>query len=56
MTVKELMKKHHLTMKALSLRFGIPLRTVENWSAGVNTPPDYLVRMMDELLAQKGDA
>lgn len=53
MTVKELLKKHRLTLKALSLRFGIPLRTVENWSAGVNTPPDYLIGMMDELLTLK---
>lgn len=57
MTIRDLLTKHHLTMKALSLRFGIPLRTVENWSAGVSTPPDYLIKMIDELVihTRKGD-
>ena len=50
MTMRELLNKHGLTMKALSLRFGIPLRTVESWSAGDRTPPPYLIPMMDELL------
>ena len=53
MTIRDLLQKHGLTQKALSLRFDIPLRTIENWSTGVRTPPDYLVKMMDELLTLK---
>lgn len=29
-------------------RFGIPLRTVQNWANGVNSAPDYVVRLMQE--------
>jgi DNA-binding transcriptional regulator YiaG len=52
-SVRALLNKHKITMRFLSTHFHIPLRTVENWSAGVSSPPDYLVRMMDELLTQK---
>lgn len=53
MTVRELLAKHSLTQTDLAKRFGIPLRTVQNWACGVNTPPPYLVPMMDELLTKK---
>jgi DNA-binding transcriptional regulator YiaG len=52
MTIKELCEKHGLGQTALANRFGIPLRTVQNWHGGVRVPPDYLVRMMDELLTR----
>lgn len=53
MTVRDLLAKHRLTQTDLAKRFNIPLRTVQNWAGGVNTPPPYLVPMMDELLTRK---
>lgn len=53
MTIRELLTKHGITIKELASRFKIPLRTVENWSAGSRVPPDYLVPMMDEILSRK---
>lgn len=50
MTVKEICERYNLTQTALAKRFGIPLRTVQEWHAGRRTPPDYVVRMMEELL------
>ena len=49
-TIRELCREHGLTQKALAERFGIPLRTVEDWSTGKRTPPDYVVRMIQTLL------
>ena len=49
-TIKELCKKYGLGQTELARRFDIPLRTIQNWHAEVRTPPDYVVRMMDELL------
>lgn len=49
-TVKDLCTEYGLNQTELSRRFGIPLRTIQNWHAEVRTPPDYVVRMMDELL------
>lgn len=53
MTVKELCEKHHMSQTALAKRFGIPLRSVQNWCTGLREPPGYLVPMMDEILSRK---
>lgn len=49
-TIKEICEKYDLTQTALAKRFGIPLRTVQDWHAGRRVPPDYVVNMMQELL------
>ena len=52
-TVKDICKKYNLTQTALAKRFGIPLRTVQDWHGDRRTPPDYLITMMDEILSKK---
>lgn len=49
-TIKELCTEYGLGQTELARRFDIPVRTIQNWHAGVRNPPDYVVRMMDELL------
>ena len=39
-----------MTHKQLSERFGIPKRTIEDWSRGARKCPEYVVNMMMELL------
>ena len=39
-----------LKQTELAKRFGIPLRTVQDWHAGRRVPPEYVVQMMTELL------
>lgn len=29
-----------------SAKFGIPVRTLQQWEQGISSPPEYLVRMM----------
>lgn len=41
MSVREMLKEAKLTQNAFSVKFCIPLRTVENWAAEVNKCPDY---------------
>lgn len=36
-------------IKAVSDRFEIPYRTVQNWSDGTRTPPNYVYRMIVEI-------
>ena len=50
MTVKEFIKSTGMTQKQLSERFGIPRRTIEDWSRGVSKCPEYVVKMMQEIL------
>ena len=49
--VADLCQRHGLGQTALSRRFRIPLRTVQQWYAGDRSAPDYVVNMMEELLA-----
>ena len=50
MTIQEFIKSSNMTHKQLSDRFGIPKRTIEDWSRGVRKCPEYVVNMMMELL------
>ena len=50
MTVKEIAQAAGLSMRKLAERFQIPYRTMENWSAGVNQCPEYIKKMMCEIL------
>ena len=52
-TIKEICTEYNITQTELSKRFGIPLRTVQDWHSGRRTPPDYVVIMMAELLQNK---
>lgn len=52
-TIKGIMAQYGLNMKKLSARFGIPYRTVQNWNAGVNTCPTYIINMIAEILEKE---
>ena len=48
--MRALCEQHGLTQAGLSKRFGIPLRTIEDWSTGKRKPPDYVVAMIQRVL------
>lgn len=48
--IKRLMAEYGLTIKALSDRFGIPYRTVQNWHSGANKCPEYTANMIKIIL------
>lgn len=50
MGVREICKASKLSQVALSQRFGIPYRTIQNWCGDVNKCPDYVRLMMAECL------
>lgn len=50
MTIKEICETYGYTQTQLSRRFDIPLRTVQNWYSGIRQPPEYVLRMMIEIL------
>ena len=47
MKIKQLREITGLTQKKFSERFKIPLRTVQNWESGTNTPPEYIPRLIE---------
>jgi putative transcriptional regulator len=50
MTIKEICETYDLSQTALARKFGIPLRTVQDWHAGRRKAPDYVISMMTRLL------
>lgn len=50
MTIKEICEKYGIGQSALARRFGIPIRTVQQWYAGDRKPPAYVVAMIKEIL------
>lgn len=53
MTIKEVCEHYQLGQTALARHFGIPLRTVQDWYSGRSKPPEYVVRMVIELLEKE---
>ena len=53
MTIKELRKKAKLSRPQLSKLTDVPVRTIENWESGVNTPPDYVEKSIKEAILKK---
>lgn len=44
--IKKIRKEAGMTQKVFSEFFGIPVRTLQDWEAGLRTPPDYVVRLL----------
>ena len=55
--IREICEQYGLTQASLGQRFGIPLRTVEQWCTGRRQAPNYVVSMIQTILDQekKGD-
>ena len=50
MTIKELCIEYGMKQTELARRFGIPIRTVQDWFSGKRVPPEYVINMMIEIL------
>jgi DNA-binding transcriptional regulator YiaG len=48
MNIKEARALAKLTQKQVSEILNIPLRTIENWEAGVRNPPSYVEALVVE--------
>ena len=48
--IKELRKGTGLSQSKFSAKFGIPVRTLQQWEQGISAPPEYLIRMMTYIL------
>ena len=55
-TVRALRQKAGLTQAAFAALYEIPKRTLENWEAGVRTPPPYVVRLLEAAVNAKTEA
>lgn len=49
-TIKDICCEFELGQTALARRFGIPIRTVQQWYTGERKPPSYVIAMIKQLL------
>ena len=54
--IRELRKKTGLSQSKFSAKFGIPVRTLQQWEQGISAPPEYLVRMMEYIMLLEENA
>ena len=47
MNIRELRKQLGDTQTEFAERYNIPFRTIQNWEAGVRTPPEYLLELLE---------
>ena len=48
MTITEMRNYIGVSRAEFSRRYKIPLRTLESWEAGVRTPPEYVLDLLEE--------
>lgn len=48
MTITEMRNYIGISRAEFSRRYNIPLRTLESWEAGVRTPPEYVLDLLEE--------
>lgn len=53
--IKNMRKEAGMTQKMFSDFFGIPVRTLQDWEAGVRKPPEYVVRLLPYKLKVEWD-
>ena len=51
---QQLRKLSGMTLKAFSEYFGIPIRTIEDWSTEKREPTPYLLELMEYKLRNEG--
>ena len=50
MTIKEARTKVNFTQKQVQALIGIPIRTLQNWESGVRNCPDYVTKMVVNMI------
>lgn len=53
MTIKEARIKYGLTQTQVSNITGVPFRSIQNWEGGQRKCPDYVEKMVVDILNQK---
>lgn len=38
-----------------SRRYGIPIRTLENWDAGIRQPPEWLLKLLERVAREDAE-
>lgn len=47
MTIQEIIAQTGLSARAFAIKYHIPYRTVQNWTAGIRNCPDYVLELLE---------
>ena len=56
MDTKEIRELLGISRAEFSRRYGIPIRTLENWDAGVNAPPAWVLSLLERVVREDAGA
>ena len=48
MNIREMRALLGDTQSEFAARYNIPFRTIQNWESGVRTPPEYMMRLLED--------
>lgn len=51
-SISDLRSSIRLSRSEFSRRYGIPIRTMEDWEAGRRTPPEYVVSLLERVVKE----
>ena len=49
--LKEMRQKLGLSQAKFAERYSIPKRTIENWESGLRKPPQYVLLLLEKVIA-----
>ena len=52
MTIREMREALHLTQVAFAHMYGIPVRNIQNWEAGLNSPPEWARALLERAVLE----
>lgn len=52
MNIREIRELTGLSQRRFGAQYGIPYRTIQNWEAGINTPPEYVVKLLERAVRE----
>lgn len=52
MNSKEIRELSGMSRAAFSRKYGIPIRTLEAWDAGVRTPPEWTMALLERVVRE----
>lgn len=52
MTVKEIRTSTGLSQTKFGEKYGIPMRTIQDWEAGIRKPPEYVVTLLERVVKE----
>lgn len=52
MEIKEMRELLGISRAEFSRRYGVPLRTLEDWESGKRTPPPYVITLLERIIKE----